>query len=111
MSIGSGATAVTLLPVLSEKAKHVTMLQRSPSYIVSVPATDTFVAFVRAYLPSFVSAPLSRWWNVLIPLIFYYICRWFPHKMKSNLMAETSKELKKPKGYVSKHFNPKYNPW
>ena len=107
--IGSGATAVTLVPALAEKAAHVTMLQRSPTYVVSRPGKDKIANFLRAILPNRAAYMLSRWKNVLLGMFFYNLARKRPSVMK-NLIA---KGVKKNLGedYDLKHFTPKYNPW
>ena len=64
--IGSGATAVTLVPAMAERAAHVTMLQRSPSYVVSLPGSDPIADFLRRRLPAKVAYPIVRWKNVLL---------------------------------------------
>ncbi|MGI8815180.1 MAG: flavin-containing monooxygenase [Pseudonocardia sp.] len=108
--IGSGATAVTLVPSLAEQAEHVTMLQRSPSYIVSVPAKDPLADRLRALLPQKVAYPIVRWKNVALTMLSYEFSRRFPGLMKSALRRFVSARL--PEGYdVDTHFAPTYNPW
>ena len=107
--IGSGATAVTLVPAMADKAAHVTMLQRSPTYVVSRPGKDKIANFLRAILPSRAAYMLTRWKNVLLGMFFYNLARKRPSMMK-NLIA---KGVKKNLGadFDLKHFTPKYNPW
>ena len=106
--IGSGATAVTLVPALAEKAFHVTMLQRSPTYIVSRPAEDRIANFLRAILPNRAAYAVTRWKNVLLGIFFYALSRKKPSAMKSLIAKGVRKEL----GEESlKDFAPNYNPW
>ncbi len=106
--IGSGATAVTLVPAMAERAAHVTMLQRSPTYIVSRPAKDVIANFLRAALPSKAAYAISRWKNVLLGMIFYTLSRKRPSVMKKLIAKGVKKELGED---ALKHFTPNYNPW
>lgn len=108
--IGSGATAVTLVPALAQKAAHVTMLQRSPTYMASRPATDPVADKLRANLPGKLAYALSRWKNVLRGMWIYNISRKQPEKLKNWLLAAVRAELG-PDYDVAKHFTPRYNPW
>lgn len=107
--IGSGATAVTLVPAMAKMASNVTMLQRSPTYVVSMPAEDKIANTLRAVLPTKAAYALTRWKNVLRQMFFYTLSRRRPELMK-NLVA---KGVKNEVGeeYLEKHFRPKYNPW
>ncbi|MEZ5347403.1 MAG: NAD(P)/FAD-dependent oxidoreductase [Pyrinomonadaceae bacterium] len=106
--IGSGATAVTLVPTLAEKAGHVTMLQRSPTYVVSRPSKDVIANFLRRILPSRAAYALTRWKNVLFGIFFYGLSRKRPAAMK-NLIA---KGVKKNLGEEALNdFTPDYDPW
>jgi cation diffusion facilitator CzcD-associated flavoprotein CzcO len=108
--IGSGATAVTLVPSMAEKAAHVTMLQRSPTYIASLPAEDKVANAMRSLLPGVVSHRAVRWKNVLVSTAFYQLCRRAPKLARRVLRAGVAKEL--PKGYaLDPHFDPRYLPW
>ncbi|MDB2668641.1 NAD(P)/FAD-dependent oxidoreductase [Alphaproteobacteria bacterium] len=108
--IGSGATAVTLVPSMAEKAEHVTMLQRSPTYIVSRPAEDGFANFVRRFLPSRLAYGLTRWRNVLMGRLFFWYCRAYPARAKKLLLKDLPEQL--PAGFdIEKHLTPHYNPW
>jgi cation diffusion facilitator CzcD-associated flavoprotein CzcO len=107
--IGSGATAVTLLPVLAEKAERVTMLQRSPTYMSSVPSEDAIANFFKKYLPKQLAHTLSRWKNIFFQLGIYNISRKWPDKMKGFLIGQIQKTLKDQ--YDPKDWTPKYNPW
>jgi len=107
--IGSGATAVTLVPALAEKAKHVTMLQRSPTYIVSLPAQDKIANFIRTVLPSRAAYAISRWKNVLYGMFFYALSRKRPSTMKKLIAKGVTKEIGEE--LATQHFTPNYNPW
>jgi monooxygenase len=108
--IGSGATAVTLVPAMAKDAAHVTMLQRSPSYIVSLPAQDPLADLLRKALPAKVAYPIVRWKNVLITSLFYQLSRRAPRLIKALIRKGVEKRL--PSGYdVDTHFGPRYNPW
>jgi monooxygenase len=108
--IGSGATAVTIIPVIAEKAAHVTMLQRSPTYIVARPANDKLAGVLRHYLPAKTAYTLARWYYVLFGLYFYNLSRRKPRAVKKWIMGQVRAEL--GAGYdVLTHFNPRYNPW
>ncbi len=109
--IGSGATAVTLIPALVDSgAGHVTMLQRSPSYILSLPDTDPFAARTIKLLPSKLAHVVNRWEWILIQLAQYRLSRRFPNFMRKQLMTMARRRL--PEGYdIDKHFGPRYKPW
>jgi monooxygenase len=108
--IGSGATAVTLVPALAETAAHVTMLQRSPSYIVSVPAEDGLARVIRRWLPGWAAHRLIRWKNVLMSLYLYQFCRRKPERAKDLLRRGLARELP-PDVDLDTHFSPRYEPW
>ncbi|MEN9464119.1 MAG: hypothetical protein RL217_300, partial [Pseudomonadota bacterium] len=107
--IGSGATAVTLVPAMTDKAKHVTMLQRSPSYVISVPQQDIMVKALRKLLPEKIAYRLIRGRNISITLGIYQFCLRFPKLARKLLQWGVKVQL--PKGYDMSHFTPKYNPW
>src|SRR5690349_10701337 len=109
--IGSGATAVTLVPAMAESgADHVTMLQRSPSYVLSVPKVDPISAFFQRRLPSKLAYMLSRWQHAGIALGFYQFARRFPGAAKRAIRKGTVAAL--PESYpVDTHFKPSYNVW
>lgn len=108
--IGSGATAVTLIPAMADKVASITMLQRTPSYIINQPANDGVAAFLRKVLPAQTAYSLTRYKNAKITLAFWGFCQRFPKLSKKLLLWLTRKEL--PKDYpVDVHFNPPYNPW
>ncbi len=107
--IGSGATAVTLVPAMAEKAAHVTMLQRSPTYIVARPSEDKIANFLRRSLPAKAAYMLTRWKNVLFGMFFYSLSRKRPETMKRIIAKGVRKELGDE--YTDRHFSPRYNPW
>jgi monooxygenase len=108
--IGSGATAVTLVPSMAADAAHVTMLQRSPSYIASLPARDPFADLVRRFLPEHLAHRIVRWKNVLVTTAFYQLCRRRPALGRRVLRGMVQRLL--PEGIEhDPHFNPAYNPW
>jgi monooxygenase len=108
--IGSGATAVTLVPAMAQHAEHVTMLQRSPSYIVSLPARDPLADLLRGALPARVAYPIVRWKNVLLTTLFFQLSRRAPRFIKALIRKGVEKRL--PAGYdIDTHFKPRYNPW
>jgi cation diffusion facilitator CzcD-associated flavoprotein CzcO len=108
--IGSGATAVTLVPAMAEKAEHVTMLQRSPTYIASLPAEDPIANGLRKVLPNRAVYPIVRWKNVVMQTIFYQLSRRRPQMVRELIRRGVERSL--PDGYdVDKHFQPKYDPW
>ena len=108
--IGSGATAVTLVPALAERAAHVTMLQRSPGYVLSLPARDPLADALRRRLPPKTAYALARWKNVLVSLGFFKLSRRKPLLVRRLIRKGVEKQL--PAGYdVDTHFNPRYDPW
>ena len=108
--IGSGATAITLIPSLAKTAAHVTMLQRSPTYVAAVPSVDPLANFVRRVLPTSISGPLVRWTRALGTQATFFLSHWRPQLVKRVLRRAAMRHL--PKGYdVDTHFNPSYNPW
>ena len=108
--IGSGATAITLVPAMAERAEHVTMLQRSPSYVVSLPAEDPIAGWLRRWLPTRVVYPLVRWKNVLLTMASFQISRRRPAVMKR--LVRKRQEALLPAGYdIDTHFTPSYDPW
>jgi len=108
--IGSGATAVTLAPAMAEKAAHVTMLQRSPTYIVSRPSEDTLANSLRQKLPAMLAYQITRWKNVLLGMWFFRLARRKPEKVKAGIIGLIRKQLG-PDYDVATHFTPRYNPW
>jgi monooxygenase len=108
--IGSGATAVTLAPALAEQAAHVTMLQRSPTYIVAQPNRDRVADWLRRRLPERFAHGLVRWKNVLRSTYYYTLMRRRPALAKRSLVHMVQGELG-PDYDVATHFTPRYNPW
>jgi cation diffusion facilitator CzcD-associated flavoprotein CzcO len=108
--IGSGATAVTLVPSLARTAAHVTMVQRSPTYVASVPATNPLVAAVQQVLPDRTAATTVRWLHALGTQGMYGFSQRYPSLVKRLLRLGLRLQL--PRGYdVDTHFTPRYNPW
>jgi len=108
--IGSGATAVTLVPTMAKDAAHVTMLQRSPTYIVSRPAQDKIALWLRKWLPAKVAYKLVRTKNVLMTIFMFNLARKKPDGFKAKLLELVREEMG-PDYDVDKHFTPSYNPW
>jgi monooxygenase len=108
--IGSGATAVTLVPAMATDAAHVTMLQRSPTYVVSRPAEDSIANWLRRRLPLRTAYAITRWKNVLLQLFFFHLARSRPEKTKQALIERVQQTLG-PDYDVRTHFTPRYNPW
>jgi monooxygenase len=107
--IGSGATAVTLVPAMASTAGHVTMLQRSPSYVLSRPARDRLATALR-FLPERASYPVVRWANILVALGFYQLSKRRPETVKKVIRKGVVAQL--PAGVdVDEHFRPRYDPW
>lgn len=107
--IGSGATAMTLVPAMAERGASVTMLQRSPTYVVAMPSRDRLANLFRKYLPEKLAYALTRWKNVTLSSYFYNRSRKRPEQVKRMLINLIRKQLP---GYdVDTHFTPRYNPW
>jgi len=108
--IGSGATAVTLLPAMARTARHVTMLQRSPTYIISMPEQDAIANRLFRILPATWAYRLSRWKNIGFMIYVYQLAQRFPNFTKNGLIKKAQEQL--GPGYdVATHFTPRYNPW
>ena len=103
--IGSGATAITMLPSMADKAKHVTMLQRSPTYMGSKPAEDK----IANWLGKWVGHWAARWWFILTSMFLYAYCKAFPERAKKAIVGEIETLLGDK--FDAKHFTPDYNPW
>jgi cation diffusion facilitator CzcD-associated flavoprotein CzcO len=108
--IGSGATAVTLIPAMAKMAAHVTMLQRSPTYIISLPAEDRIANFLRRIMPGKLAYKLSRWKNVGFQAYVYQLSQLFPNFVKRGLIKKASQQLGTDFD-VETHFTPRYRPW
>ncbi|MDG0976368.1 flavin-containing monooxygenase [Ilumatobacter sp.] len=107
--IGSGATAMTLVPAMATTASHVMMLQRSPTYVVSRPAVDPIANGLRKVLPDSTAYGITRWRNATLGEFFYKQTRTKPDKMREKLLKLAKKELGDET--VAEHFTPEYNPW
>jgi monooxygenase len=108
--IGSGATAVTLVPAMAEEAEQVTMLQRSPTYIATLPAEDPIANGLRRLLPDKAVYAIVRWKNVLLQMATYQLSRRRPALAKRLIRRSVERQL--PAGYdIDTHFKPRYDPW
>jgi len=108
--IGSGATAITLIPSLADEVEHITMLQRSPSYILALPQHRRMTVFLQRMLPSRLAYFFIRWQNITLSYLLYVYCTLFPTKSKRMLMKEAKKLL--PADFdAERHLCPAYNPW
>jgi cation diffusion facilitator CzcD-associated flavoprotein CzcO len=108
--IGSGATAVTLLPEMAKTAAHVTMVQRSPTWVVARPSEDALANRMRRWLPAKAAYALTRWKRVLLGMYFFGLCQRKPEKVKSLLLGGVRAYLG-PDYDIDKHFTPRYKPW
>jgi cation diffusion facilitator CzcD-associated flavoprotein CzcO len=107
--IGSGATAMTLVPAMAQTGAHVTMVQRSPTYVVSRPDTDAIANALRRFLPERVAYAITRFKNTQMQRWFYHQTRTKPARVKQKLLGMVDKAL--GADYVKEHFTPTYNPW
>src|SRR3954453_10997084 len=108
--IGSGATAVTLVPAMAEQAAHVTMLQRSPSYIVTLPREDPIAKLANRVLPARAAYAVVRWKNVIVTSLFFQLSRRRPNLVKRPVLKGIERHL--PSGHDDDpHFTSRYNPW
>jgi cation diffusion facilitator CzcD-associated flavoprotein CzcO len=108
--IGSGATAVSLIPSLAQRAAHVTMLQRTPSYMISAPQVEPTAVAIRNVLPRRVAHWIIRWRNALVTVLLWQVSRRAPELMKRRLRRIAERNL--PPDYdIDAHFRPPYNPW
>jgi monooxygenase len=108
--IGSGATAITLVPAMAERAAQVTMLQRSPTYVISLPGVEPLAPRLRRFLPEQTVYAITRWKNVLLTSLSYQLSRRAPGLMKRILRRGVERQL--PEGYdIDRHFKPNYDPW
>jgi monooxygenase len=108
--IGSGATAVTLVPAMAGDAAHVTMLQRSPSYVLAVPGEDPIHNAAKKFLSPKRTYSLVRWKNVTLATLLYRASRRWPDRVRKMIRAQVQRQL--PEGYdVDTHFKPRYDPW
>ncbi|MCK7598285.1 NAD(P)/FAD-dependent oxidoreductase [Microbulbifer sp. CAU 1566] len=107
--IGSGATAITVVPAMAEKAAKVTMLQRSPSYIMAVPDTDTLSVFLNKFLPKRWVFKMTRMRNVLLQRGLFLACQRWPNAMRKLLLSQVRKRV--GPDFDMRHFSPNYKPW
>lgn len=108
--IGSGATAVTLIPAMAEETEQITMLQRSPGYVVTLPGQDPIAKGLRRVLPDKAVYAIVRWKNVLTQMAFYQLSRRAPRFTRKLIRRGVERQL--PQGYdVDRDFEPRYNPW
>jgi monooxygenase len=108
--IGSGATAVTLVPELAKKAAHVTMLQRSPTWVVARPSEDGMANWLRRWLPPMIAYGITRWKKVLLQQYFFNLCRRSPARARELILGGVRAYLGRDYD-VATHFTPRYNPW
>ena len=108
--IGSGATAVTLVPAMAKSAGHVTMLQRSPGYVISMPEQDRIANFLRRIMPAMWAYRLSRWKNIGLITAIYQFSQRFPAVVKKRLIGRVREHLGTDFD-VETHFTPRYKPW
>lgn len=108
--IGSGATAVTLVPAMADKAAHVAMLQRSPTYIANRPSRDAMADWLRKHLPARLAYLLIRAKLIGLGMFFFNLARRYPGFVKKGVLKKISEELSEDFD-VEKHFSPSYNPW
>ncbi len=108
--IGSGATAVTIVPAMADQAAHVTMLQRSPTYIVSRPSEDRSAKWLQSHFPASIAHGLTRWKNILSGMYTYALARSRPALVRTAIVKMVRTELG-PTYDVAKDFSPTYNPW
>ena len=107
--IGSGATAVTIIPKMADKTSEITMLQRSPTYVGAFPNKDKAAKFLKKYLPKSLAHKFIRFKNIFVQILFFQACKIWPKKMKKWLVNGAQRQLGK---FPAKpHFEPKYNPW
>ena len=107
--IGSGATAVTVVPALAETAAHVVMLQRSPSYIVARPSEEAMAKWLRRWLPARPARAIVRWKNILLQMYLYRLARRKPEAVKAQILKLAEAAI--GPAFDAKHFSPRYNPW
>jgi cation diffusion facilitator CzcD-associated flavoprotein CzcO len=107
--IGSGATAVTLVPELARTAAHVTMLQRSPTYVISLPSHDKIGRWLKSWLPAMWAYRLVRFKNIATNMLFFKLSKRWPEAIKARLVGLAARQLGSEK--LAKHFSPSYRPW
>ena len=107
--IGSGATAITIVPAIAEQAEHVVMIQRSPTYVVSGPSEDVINKFLRRILPVRITYFLIRWKNILYQSFTFFMARKYPERTKNKILDLAKNEIGIEN--VNQHFTPSYKPW
>jgi len=107
--IGSGATAITIVPAIAEQAEHVVMIQRSPTYVVSGPSEDVINKFLRRILPERITYFLIRWKNILYQSFTFFMARKYPERTKNRILDLAKNEIGVEN--VNQHFTPSYKPW
>ncbi len=108
--IGSGATAITIVPAMAKAGAKVTMLQRSPTYVYSLPESDAFANWLKRWLPAKLAYSITRWRHIFSSHYSYWLSRKYPRKAKQHIVQHVAEQL--PAGYdVERHFTPRYNPW
>jgi cation diffusion facilitator CzcD-associated flavoprotein CzcO len=107
--IGSGATAITIVPAIAEQAEHVVMIQRSPTYVVSGPSEDVINKFLRRILSERITYFLIRWKNILYQSFTFFMARKYPERTKNRILDLTKNEIGVEN--VNQHFTPSYKPW
>ena len=107
--IGSGATAITIVPAIAEQAEHVVMIQRSPTYVVSGPSEDVINKFLRRILPVRITYFLIRWKNILYQSFTFFMAKKYPERTKNRILDLAKNEIGVEN--VNQHFTPSYKPW
>ncbi|MFY7669753.1 flavin-containing monooxygenase [Tenacibaculum sp. MEBiC06402] len=107
--IGSGATAITIVPSMADKTSHITMLQRSPTYIYSIPSVDKLSKVLRKILSEKTVYKIARFRNVFLQQIIFKLSKKYPKRIQKFLISKIQKQLGKE--YDIKHFTPNYDPW
>ena len=107
--IGSGATAVTIVPEMADETSEITMLQRSPTYVGAFPNKDKYAELLKKYFPKKVAHKLIRFKNIFVQILFFQACKIWPNYMKKLLVKAAQRKLG---NFPAKpHFEPNYNPW
>ena len=107
--IGSGATAITIVPAIAENAEHVVMIQRSPTYVVSRPSKDAINKFLKKILPTRITYFLIRWKNILFQSFSFFMAKKFPERTKNKILDLAKSEIGSDN--VNQYFTPSYKPW
>ena len=107
--IGSGATAITIVPAIAEQAEHVVMIQRSPTYVVSGPSEDVINKLLRRILSERITYFLIRWKNILYQSFTFFMAKKYPERTKNRILDLAKNEIGVEN--VNQHFTPSYKPW